>query len=166
MKKFKLLIALFAVSLFIPSAAYAWGGAAGDGKNYGQLQETAVVYNNSGSALTSGTVVVWDSTATAGSTLGAYVTTTSTADVIYAAGVVRDSSIAAGSSGVIVTRGPVQALIAGSSDGSISAMGAIGTANGVAGQVGSGTNLGFALQTSQSTNYHLMWIWVNPTNGD
>ncbi len=159
--------AAFALVLLVAGPAFAWGAAGGDGARYGQVQETAVFLNNSGSTLTSGTVVVLDTTATAGSTLGSYMTTTNSADSIIVLGVLKSSSVINGAPGVVVTRGPIDTLYAGATDNSVAAGAAVGTANGVTGQVGSGTNLGVALEaTTGASDYGLIWIWVNPTNGD
>ena len=100
---------------------------------------TMEVYNNSGSALTSGTVVVWDMASDSTDVNYAYrtmwITTTSTNDYIRVAGVVVDDSIAAASQGTIAIRGPVYTRCADSTD-SLTADQVVGCANGVAGQAG------------------------------
>jgi hypothetical protein len=70
------------------------------------------VYNDSGGALTSGSVVVWDYTDDDMYKIEnrkMYITTTTTADDIAVAGVVVDDSIPAGSVGTIAIYGPVKA---------------------------------------------------------
>ena len=64
------------------------------------------VYNDSGSDLTSGTVVVWDNDDTEFDRTGLpYVTTSSTADSMWVAGVILDPTCAAGNMCTIVTEG-------------------------------------------------------------
>lgn len=79
---------------------------------------TTTVYNNSGSTLDAGDVVVWDIGSSTGDNDN-YVTTTTTADTFLVAGVVWPSDIAAVSIGSIAIRGIVgvdlaQPLAAGS----------------------------------------------------
>lgn len=91
---------------------------------------TMEVYNNSGSALTSGSVVVWDNEADSTDTSFAYrtmwINTTTTADDIQVAGVVIDPSIPASSEGTIAIWGPVYAIVADSSD-AVTAYDLVGT---------------------------------------
>jgi len=156
-----------AMVLSLPALAFAWGGAAGDGTRYKMLQETAVVVNNSGATLSSGAVVIWDTTATAGSTLGIHVTTTTSANSIMAAGVVQDDSTANGFPMRIITRGPAQVQYAGVTSAITNAGEAVGTST-VAGQLGTGTNLGVSLEAhnGKGLDFALLWTWINPTNGD
>ena len=80
---------------------------------------TEVVFNDSGSALTSGTTVVWDQADTDFNTSGRpYVITSTTADDPWTAGVIQDASCADQSLCTIVTRGIVQLLLANSTDDS------------------------------------------------
>lgn len=64
------------------------------------------VYNNSGSSMGAGSVVVWDVDASTGDNDN-YVTTTTSADTYIVAGVVYPAAIAAGAVGSIAIRGPV-----------------------------------------------------------
>lgn len=155
-----------ALVLMFTGPAFAWGPG-GDGTRYSQLPLVVNVYNNSGSALTSGAVVVWDTSATAGSTLGSYVTTTTTADNDLAAGVVFDDSIAASSSGRIVVWGPALVNYANGTDGTAVLSTACGTTT-VAGQAGNAAadsaTLGTVLETDAvATDYHRVWIFVDPS---
>lgn len=162
------LMATAMVLLLPTSLAFAWGAAGGDGSDVGQLQELAVFTNNSGGTLTSGTVVVLDLTATVGSTRGAYMTTTSTDSATNVLGVLKSSSVIDGAPGVVITRGPALALHAGATDPTSAAGDVIGAANGVAGQFGNASNLGINMEAigGRGADYGLLWIWVNPTNGD
>ena len=85
---------------------------------------TQEVFNDSGGALTSGSVVIWDYTDSDMYAIGSrkmYVTTTTTADNVAVAGVVVDDSIADQTVGTIAIYGPVKAIstIGGSTTGSI-----------------------------------------------
>ena len=136
---------------------------------------TQVVYNDSGSALTSGTVVIWDYTDSDMYDLDdrkAYVTTTTTVDDIAVAGVVVSPSIAAGDVGAICIYGPVRALTA--SGATVTAGTAIGT-SATAGRVGSYSNtsnddavVGWSVDAntlvdSSEGGTDLMVLFVNPS---
>ena len=126
------------------------------------------VFNDSGSALTSGSVVIWDTGADdpADAGLGAYVTTTTTADSNLAAGVVHSDSIPDQGTGVIQIYGPREVLTADSTDRPTSAGTAVGTTT-VAGNAGSGTGLGVLLRTSASgVDGENEWIFINPSNAE
>lgn len=84
---------------------------------------TTSVFNNSGGALTSGTVVIWDWDSSTGDDLS-YVTTTATASSPYIAGVVYQDSIATASVGEIAIRGVVPTKVV---DGQCTAGDLIGT---------------------------------------
>ena len=136
MKKFLFLVLAL---LLVCGSANAAGIPTGvDPKNAPEIW-TAEVYNNAGSALTSGTVVVWGMSADTSDASYAYrtmwVTTTSTNDDINVAGVVVDPSIAAGDVGTIAIWGPVYTRVADSSD-AVTADQIVGCANGVTGQAG------------------------------
>ena len=136
----KLLLSLIAV-LLLAGTVYAAGvPMAADPLNYPEVW-TVEVYNNSGSALTSGTSVVWDMDSDTTDTSYAYrtmwVTTTTSNDDIQFAGIVVDPSIPASTEGTIAIWGPVYALCADSTD-ALTASHLVGTANGVRGQLGDG----------------------------
>lgn len=107
---------------------------------------TTEVYNNSGAALTSGAVVVWDMGSDTGDASYAYrtswVTTTATADDINVAGVVVSPSIAITEIGTIAIRGPVYAIVNDSSDAV--------TANQVVGTTGTARRAGGAVAGANS----------------
>ena len=70
----------------------------------GPEQCVTSVYNNSGSTLDVGDVVIWDIDASTGDNDN-WVTTTTTADTYLVAGVVTGNDIAVAGQGTIVTRG-------------------------------------------------------------
>lgn len=74
------------------------------GKSYLDNQVFTMAYNNSGSDITSNAIVILDTSATAGSTLGAYITTDTAGDSNLVIGV-TDETIANGSVGRICIRG-------------------------------------------------------------
>jgi hypothetical protein len=82
---------------------------------------TDMVYNDSGSNLTSGTVVVWDSTDANFTDSGyPYVTTTTTTDSLWTAGVVKDGVCLANNMCQIVTYGFAWTQVADSTDAFVS----------------------------------------------
>jgi hypothetical protein len=102
MNKF-ILIALLMVSV---STARAENSATAYDASFRSQQVFVTAYNNSASTLSRDNVVILDTSGTAGSTLGAYVTTNgSTTDSVYVFGV-TDESILSGSLGRICVRGP------------------------------------------------------------
>lgn len=156
---------LFGVAKF----GYCWGSTGGDGTNYRQLQETAIFFNNSGSTLTAGMVVILDtagSGVSAGTTLGSYVTTVSGADSVLAVGVVNSTSVADQRPVSVVTKGPADTLCMDSTD-AVTINTAVGTTTS-AGRCGGGTNLGIALEAGSGANNEEggMVIWVDPTGAD
>jgi len=175
---FSLVTLLFAIVLASNGVAFGWGSTGGDGEDYGQLQETAVFFNNSGIRIVHGMAVVLDLDSTASSTdpvkiaptaettLGACVEAlVATADSDLAVGVVK---VAANNQTpvIVVTKGPIDTLVQDSSE-AIAAGGQVGTAGtGTAGLVGAGTNLGVALEAGDGTNASYLFIWVNPSNSD
>ena len=103
---------------------------------------TEIVFNDTGSALTSGSVVAWDDDDTDFSTFGRpYVTSTTTADDPYTAGVILDNSCPDQALCTIVTRGLTNVLIANSTDDTAvdTQVGAT-TVAGQAGDYGTGAN--------------------------
>ena len=174
----KLYLILFATLLIIPmfnGVALGWGSSGGDGTSYGALQETAVFFNNSGSTLSAGDVVILDLSGTgvaSGTTLGAYVTTTTSADVQYVAGVVKTRSSADQTPVVVITAGPAEtfcdnvngtALVNGLNNlgGKIQG-GAVGTYT-TAATCDSGSNLGISLGAAggvDKNDNNKSWVWV------
>ena len=165
-KLFSLTALLFAFVLAFNGAAFGWGTAGGDGSNYGQLQETAVFFNNAGTRLVHGNAVVLDldgTGVTAGTTLGAYVERTTSADSVLAVGVVKVASDDQ-TPVIVVTKGPIDTLAQDSSD-AVTSGAAVGTAT-TAGTIGGGTNLGIALEAGAGTDGDYLFIWVDPTGAD
>lgn len=100
-----------------------------------QAYRTRTVFNDAGSALTHGSIVVWDNDDTEFARSGyPYVTTTTTADEPWVAGVTTDASCADQTLCEIVVEGPVVARIAGATD-NVTEDTLVGTST-VAGQVG------------------------------
>ncbi len=166
-KLFSLTTLLFALVLAFNGVAFGWGTTSGDGSDYGQLQETAVFFNNSGVKLVHGTGVVLDldgTGVTAGTTLGAYVETVNTADSILAVGVVKIASEDQ-TPVVVVTKGPIDTRAYDSTD-AVSSGSAVGTTTGIKGLVGGGTDLGIALEAGDGTNDSYIYIWVDPTGAN
>ena len=157
----KLLLSLIAV-LLLTGTVYAAGIPLAVEPKASPEVWTQEVYNNSGSALTSGTVVVWDCVSDSTDASFAYrtswITTSTTVDDINVAGVVLDSSIPDATEGTIAIYGPIYARCADSSDPVTldTCVGVSGT-SGQAGDSGGGANtgvLGWAIQSGPvSTTY-------------
>lgn len=109
----KLFIVLLS-ALFIFGIAYQvraeQSSSSASGTNYYDNQVYTIGYNNSGADISSNSLVVIDTTGTAGSTLGAYITTTTTQGHNFVFGV-TDEVIADGTSGRICIRGPHKVLV-------------------------------------------------------
>jgi hypothetical protein len=162
----KLIAVSLAVLLLGSGQAFALQ-VSSDGNRGDANKIYTAVFNNSGAALTSGSVVIWDTAAgTNANNLGAYVTTTTATDSNLAAGVVHSDSIPNGGVGTAQIYGARRVLTANSTDRPTSAGTAVGT-SAVAGNAGSGTGLGVLLRTSGSgVNGELEWIFINPSNGE
>lgn len=156
----------------------AWGSATGDGQEYRQLQETAIFFNNSGTTLTQGDVVVTDvdgDNVSTGSTLGSYVTTVSQefdgghygANSILVRGVVLSTSVANQRPVVVVTKGPALTTCDDSTSAvsEFTAVGTVSRANDNP-HCGGGTNLGVSLEAGDGTDGDQLIIFVEPTGAD
>jgi len=151
------LILVFAVS----GVVFGWGTTGGDASDYRQLQETAVFYNDAGTEIIYGQVVVMDRDAgTAGTTLGTRVDLTSTADNPEVMGVALSTDSSDGERVVVVTRGPAEVYCNDSND-AVNTGSLVGTTN-VAGRAGGGIGLGRALEDGNGTDNELIMIWVDP----
>ncbi len=168
MKKLISLIAALALAGAV-SPAFATT-ISSDGNRGAANQIRTAVFNDSGSTLTSGTVVIWDTgTDETDAQLGAYINTTTSADSNLVAGVTTSPSMLNQGVGTIVVYGPIQALFAASTDGGTKTAGtAVGTANGVAGQFGTGTGLGVIIAPAftDSADSQNCFIFVNPSNAE
>ena len=163
----KMISLMLAVLLLASGQAWAVTVSA-DGTRGDSNRIFTAVFNDSGATLTSGSVVVWDTGAAdpADAALGAYVTTTTTADSNLAAGVVHTASIVDQGIGMIQIYGARQVLTADATDRPTTVGGAVGTTT-VAGQAGSGTGLGVLLRTSASpVDGENEWIFINPSNAE
>ena len=107
-----------------------------------RLRCTETVFNDSGSALTPGTVVAWDDDDTDFSSTGyPYVFNTATADDPYLAGVILDNSCPDQALCTIVTRGLTDVLIANTTDvAAVDTLLSSSTVAGQAGDYGTGAN--------------------------
>ena len=103
---------------------------------------TESVFNDSGSTLTSGTVMVWDQADTDFNTSGRpYVITSTTADDPWTAGVLQDGSCPDQSMCTIVTRGITNVRIANSTDDTaVDTLIGTSTVDGQAGDYATGAN--------------------------
>ncbi len=165
---------LFSLALLF-ALVFAFSGVvlAGDGKNYRQLQETGVFFNNAGRTLSAGQVVILDTSGTgvtAGTTLGSYITLVSGADSVLAVGVIAESQITCldQTPCIVVTKGPVDTSINDSTD-AVTINTAVGTSPNTAtcdGCAGGGTNLGIALEAGSGADADKIIVWVNPTGAD
>ena len=164
------LISLVAVLVVFSATgfAFAWGSQGGDGSRFDALQEKSVFFNNSGSTLTSGSVVILDRTGTGvtrDTTLGAYITTTTTADSIDVVGVTSSTSCLDQTPCVVVTKGPALTLCQDSTD-AVSTGASVGT-TATAGRCGGAADnaaiLGEALEAGQTGgDTSVIYIWVDP----
>jgi len=153
----RIFLFVLAISLICGVANAAGIPTAADPLNAPEVW-TMEVYNNSGVALTSGNVVVWDCNSDTADTSYAYrtmwVTRTTTADDIMVAGVVVDDSIAITGVGTIAIWGPVYVLMQDSHNTATAAEDLVGTSDNQAGTAedftGTGADngsLGVALHT-------------------
>ena len=169
-KKYLISIALL-LALFAFGRAYPWGSTGGDATEEAQITETAIFFNNSGATIQDGSVVVFDLSGTgvsAGTTLGVYVTTTTTADSTAVVGVMQyDCSDQRACP--VVTKGPIDTLVLGISDG-VAVGDWVGTSTtaGYAGSFGNGNTvvgtgiLGKALEADDGTDTGKVIVFVNP----
>jgi hypothetical protein len=165
MKKSFLFALLFALVLAFNGVCFA-----GDGSNYRQLQDTAVFFNNSGTTLSAGMVVILDTAGTgvtAGTTLGSYVTLAGSTDSVLAVGVVSEQQISCldQTPCIVVIRGPVDTLSLDSGY-ALTINTAVGTETATSGYCGGGVNLGIALEAGDGTDTGKTIIWVAPTGAD
>lgn len=107
-KLFSMLV--LATSLMIGSYAHAISIPVAEDAKGGPAPWLVPVYNNSGSSLAAGSVVVWQIASSTGADDN-YVTTTTTADTAIVAGVVYKNAIAAGDTGVIAVHGVVPVTV-------------------------------------------------------
>ena len=128
---------------------------------------TVTVFNDSGSALTSSSVVVWDNDDTEFDRSGyPYVTTTTSADSPWTAGVTLTPSCPDQGLCEIVVYGPAQTLVAYSTDNAAEDT-LVGTTTvaGQAGDYGTGANtcaLGMDMEDLGAvSDCELHWVFVN-----
>ena len=136
---------------------------------------TQEVFNDSGSALTSGSVVVWDYTDSDMYDLDLrkmYVTTTVTADDIATAGITVDASIPDQSVGTICIYGPVKArIVSGTTATAGVTLATSSTAGRLGNYAGSGNDdaaLGWSIDEDTKTDSpeggtDIVVVFVNPS---
>jgi len=166
----RILFLVVALLILVGSVQAASVPGTSDPENY-PVVWTESVYNNSGSALTSGTVVVWDfasSTGTYADQCNWVTTQSATEGVITTAGVVVSNSIPAAGNGQIAIRGVVPVL----HNVAVTASTAVGTSNATAGYMAdfpSGSTdqciLGYAINTTviDSGIPETGYVFVNPS---
>jgi len=168
------LIAVLALSLAGMGVAYADGYNSVVGSTTVNPQWTVTVFNDSGGALTSGSVVIWDNDDTEFDRSGyPYVTTTTTADDDWVAGVTLNPSCPDQALCEIVVYGPAITRIADSTDDvTEDTTVATSTVAGQAGDWGAGANtcyLGLSMEdrgidtgTDTGVDNTRQWVFVNP----
>ena len=182
MKKISFVVAILLV-IGLASFVYAENSATGmSGNNFREQQVFIEGYNNSGSDISSNYVVVIETTAAkiaSGSTLGAYIKTTSTANDPLVLGV-TDQVITNGTRGRICVRGPHKVYLTGLAGASIGATLATCTTAGagdmsghsykggefgvllsttkVGAGVGTGDNVADGFTPGDGTSNY--WVWV------
>lgn len=129
---------------------------------------TTEVYNDSGAALSSGSVVVWDYTDSDMYDYDLrrmYVTTSTTADDVAVAGIVVSPTIAAGDTGTIAIWGPVKARLDAIGDTSAGQL--VGNSSTTAGRVsdfaGEATDvavLGFCVDADITGDVADAYLWA------
>lgn len=177
-----------------PASAMVCGGGYSETESNHTAFEHACYefyFNNSGSALSSGAVVIFDTTGTGVNVsvetnaarsevdvnssdgdvdnIGTYITTTTTADDELVAGVVDNDSCANQSYCRVQVYGPRLVMCLDSSD-------AVGTGTSVststtAGQCGDAANdadgnLGVALQAGNGADFQPIWVWIRLSSTD
>ena len=194
---------LLALTLLLSvGAAPAWARSTGTGWSTTESMHTVFehgeyefYFNNSATALTSGTVVVVDRTGTGvntgvGTTLtatpsssasrsfldvdgtdgdvtnvGTYITTTTSADDAATVGVVDDDSCANQTYCRVQIYGPRLVRCANTTD-AVTNGSAVGSTT-VAGQCGGGNGLGFAMSARHGTfDNDLTWVFIRPGGND
>lgn len=163
MKKF--IFILSALLVFSVSARAEQSPQTATGTRYQDNQVFTIAYNNSGAEIQSNSVVILDTTATENTTLGAYITTTTTADSAYVFGVTGET-IASGASGRVCIRGPHRVLDTDSTH----AAGAILATSTTAGKTTTystadgttGGYLGHVIGATSDLGANYAWVWVNP----
>ena len=166
MKKFLVLLGL---ALTLASGSVWAGGYPTTQDSTTPFRLTAIVYNDSGSTLTSGTVVIWDNDDTEFDDNGQpYVTTTTTADDDWVAGVTLTPSCLNQSLCEIVIYGPVATLCADATD-AVAEDTAVSSSSvaGQCGDYGTGANtssLGILMgDDGAASDGEVDMVFVNPT---
>jgi hypothetical protein len=146
----KYLVCLLSLLLF---AGVAFGASIPSSVNPKEGPEIWLteVYNNSGSALDAGDVVVWDIASSTGDNDN-YVTTTTTKDTALVAGVVYPAGISASASGSIAIRGVVDCDTLTAVDGLGASSFLCTSATAGDGKACTNTNNAYAITTAASSS--------------
>lgn len=167
----KLMLAIF-ILFGMVSVVKAENSATGYGNPpaFYDQQVFVVAYNNNASSIAKDNVVILDTAGTAGSTLGAYINTTTTTDSVNVFGV-TDEAIAAGTLGRVCVRGPHKVVykvgvvtlgdVVSSCTSSAGNACPVTTASGTdRGFLGKNINITATTGTGDAANTY--WIWVQP----
>ena len=162
-------LTLLGLALLASSTIYVNAGSITTGQDaQTPFRITATVYNDSGSNLTSGTVVIWDNDDTEfDNTAHPYVTTTTSGDSPWVAGVMLTNVCNAGQLCEIVIRGATITLCAGTSDACVEdTLVSTSSVAGSAGDYAPGDNtcsLGMAMASATGSNTDDVMVNVQPT---
>ena len=166
---------VFALALLLAGSGVAFAdsiptvvnAAAGSGRNVW----TMTVFNDAGRTVNSGEIVVWDQAdSDVTSSQLPYVTTSSTADDVYTAGVMVTTCLDQSQCDIVV-RGITTVRCMDSSD-AVAAGTTVGQSASDDGMCGdytpaaNKTSLGVALEAGGGTNYEYLSVYVNPTTGE
>ena len=168
MKKLFILFALLMLGVSTELRAET-STSTSSGTRYYENQVYITAYNDSGAAISSNQVVILDTTETAGTTLGAYVTRTTTANDSRVVGVTHDS-IPDGQAGAVCVRGPHRVMVVNTDAGAVAqySVGASMSTTTTTGRVSiitannnPGAIVGRLMSTTaDSSSPELYWIWV------
>lgn len=135
------------------------------GDRYEEQQVWVYAFNNSGAIIQSNAVVTLDTTATAGTQLGTYITTSVTADDYRVFGVTGEN-IGIASVGKVCVRGPKEVLDSDKTH-ALAAILACSTSRGetTTYSTSDGTTggyLGHVIGATSSLGEDYVWVWINP----
>lgn len=134
------------------------------GTRYQDNQVFTIAYNNGGASISADSVVILDTSATSGTTLGGYITTTTTADDYRVFGI-TDEAIAASTSGRVCIRGPHQVWLEAPYNSAAGVIVAAGNDTAGVAQLyatSDGTVGGYLGRSLASRASNKVWVWVEP----
>ncbi len=162
------IIVLSALLVFgISQARAEQSPSSATGSSYLDNQVYTVAYNNSGATIQSYAVVVLDTSATEKTTLGAYITTSTTADDYRVFGVTAGGeTCASGTNCRVIIRGPARVLDTDATHAVAAILAASGTtAQATTYSTSDGTAggyLGHVIGATSDLGPNYCWVWVNP----